>query len=227
MRKLKVLTVALGTMALTGSALAIPTLTISDGVTSTTATSASGVDSYFTVSFDGAWSVVISTGVSKPAAGFGSAAGPLLDLNIQVSALSSSPEHDLTFTFSDNGFGPSPDGFLAQLSGHVVSGTGQNVTYNTYYDSGNVTAAETSLLTTSGTLAPFSYHSAQSGSAGSLALYSLTEVVTIGGAGTAPGASYSLDASLAGVSSVPDGGTTGMLLGAALSGLAFLRRKMA
>jgi hypothetical protein len=39
MKKLKILALALGALAVAGSALAIPTLTISDGITSTTLTS--------------------------------------------------------------------------------------------------------------------------------------------------------------------------------------------
>jgi hypothetical protein len=52
--------------------------------------------------------------------------------------------------------------------------------------------------------------------------YSLTEVLTINGG--ASGGSYSLDGSL---TTVPDGGTTAMLLGAALSVLGLIRRKLA
>jgi hypothetical protein len=53
--------------------------------------------------------------------------------------------------------------------------------------------------------------------------FGLAEYVTLV---SSPGGSYSLDASIGGTG-VPDGGTTVMLLGAALSGLACLRRKMA
>jgi hypothetical protein len=223
MKKLKTLMVALGAVAMTGSAFAIPTLIISDGVTSTSLTSASGIVTYANATFDNAWSVVISTGETKPV--LGSAVSPTFDLNVQATSLSLSPVRNLTISFSDNGFGPSPSSFQAQLSGHLVSGVGQNVLYNTYVDAGNVTSATTTLLTTSGSLTPPTYASLVGGTAGSLALYSITQVLTINGTptGTA-GGSYSLDGSLTGV---PDGGTTVMLLGAALSGLALLRRKMA
>jgi hypothetical protein len=222
MKRIKLLAMALATMAVTGSALAIPTLIISDGVTSTSLTSASGIVVYSNTSFDGAWSVVISTGETKPA--LGSATTPIFDLNIQATSLTSAATHNLTITFSDNGFGPTSGNFQAILSGHLVAGTGQNVTYNTYYDAGNVTGATTTPLTSSGAVPPPNYNSTVGGGPVNQSLYSLTQVVTIGGAGTGAGGSYSLDASLAGV---PDGGTTVMLLGAALSGLALLRRKLA
>jgi len=226
MRKLKVLTVALGAMALTGSALAIPTLSISDGLTSVSLTDASGIVQYVNPSLDSAWSIVISTAETKPA--LGGAANPMFDLNVQATSVGGSlPANNLVITFSDNGFSPASGNFQVVLDGHVVSGTGQPVTYATYYDAGNVTGATTTLLTSLGLPGP-SYNGTATGGPVNQSLYSLTQALTIGinSVGT-PGGTYSLDASLAGVSSVPDGGTTGMLLGATLSGLAFLRRKMA
>ncbi len=223
MKTFKALAVGLAAIAVTGSALAIPTLTISDGLTTVTVTDASGIVVYANPSFDASWSVVISTAETKPA--LGTAASPVMDLNVQATSLSANPVRNLTITFSDNSFGPAPSAFQTQMSGHVVSGTGQNVTYNTYVSAANVVGAQTTLLTASGIMAPPTYSSVKTGSVGTLALYSITQVVTINGTpvGTT-GGSYSLDASLTGV---PDGGTTVMLLGAALSGLAFLRRKLA
>src|ERR1017187_7133112 len=192
MKELIVLTVALGTLAVTGSALAIPTLTISDGVTTTTLIGVSGIVSYVNTNFDGAWSVVIVTGETKPV--LGSACNPAMDLNIQATSLTPSPP--LTISFSDNGFGPSPGNFVAKLTGHVNPGTGQNVTYNTYYDAANVTGAKTTLLTASGILAPPTYSSTNSSGAINQTLYSLTQVVTIGGAGAGAGGSYTFDATI-------------------------------
>jgi hypothetical protein len=81
------------------------------------------------------------------------------------------------------------------------------------------------MLTTSGPLSPVAgLYAGSQGAAINASFYSLDEVVTI--AGGRVGGSYSLDASL-NTTAVPDGGTTVMLLGAALSGLAFLRRKIA
>jgi hypothetical protein len=219
MKKLKVLAVALGAVAVTSSALAIPTLTISDGLTTATVTSATGFVNYNNPTFDASWSVVISTAETKPL--IGTAALPIMDINAQVTSLAATPQRNLTITFSDVGFGPTPS-FVAILSGHVVAGTGANVTYNTYYDNLNTLAALTTPLTASGTLPGPTYASTVGGGA-IAANYSLTQVITVNGSTTA-GASYSLDGSLTGV---PDGGTTVMLLGAALSGLALLRRKIA
>jgi hypothetical protein len=221
MKKFKTLMVALGAVAMTGSALAIPTLIISDGTTSTSVTSANGIVQYSTANFDGAWSVVISSGTTKPADG--SATNPFMDLSITATALTLSPARNLTISFFDTGYGPFNGSLAAILSGHVTTGTGQAVSYNTYWSALNA-GATTTLLTASGSLSPAFYNSSQTGSISDANPFSITQVVTINGTATGPGGSYSLDASL---SSVPDGGTTVMLLGAALSGLAFLRRKLA
>jgi streptogramin lyase len=213
MKKLRILVSALGTLVVAGSALATPTLTISDGVTSTTISNPSGTVTYFSGGFDSAWSAVIVTGATKPV--LGSACKPLMDLNIQATSLILFPPRTLTVTFSDNGFGPSQINIQAVMSGHLLSGTGQPINYSTYYDPGNVTGAKTMPLTTSGTLAPSTYSSTNNGGPINQTLYSLTQVVTIGGAGGAAGGSYSLDASLNSTvippvfTSVPTGGSLG------------------
>ena len=226
MKNSKMLAVALGAVVVTTSALATPTLVIWDDLGAVaTAPAVGGIVVYSNPSFDaGRWSVVISTGESKPA--LGSATSPTMDLNIQASSLGIVADN-LHVSWSDNGFGPFNSTIQAQLSGHVVSGTGAPISYNTYYDPANsvwTTAATPggtqTLLTTSGTLAPPLYFSTQNGAL-SQSAFGLTEFVTIT---STPGGAYSIDASL---SAAPDGGTTVMLLGAALSGLAFLRRKMA
>lgn len=238
MKRLTMLAVALGAVAATSSAFAVPTLTISDGLGGTSVTildggaldqdailhpGNNGVVVYANSAFDNLWRVVISTGETKPA--LGSATSPMFDLNVQATSLGGSvPANNLVISFSDNGFGPTAGHFQAILSGHLVGGTGQPVTYNTYYDAGNVTGAQTTLLTSMGP--SMNYNGVNSGGSFNQALYSITQVVTIGinPVGT-PGGMYSLDASL--ICPVPDGGTTVLLLGAALSGLAFLRRKIA
>src|ERR1035441_8521770 len=72
---------------LTAPIQASPTVIISDGVTSTLISRISGVVTYATPSFDGAWSTVMTTGESKPA--LGNAANPEMDLNIQATSLGS------------------------------------------------------------------------------------------------------------------------------------------
>ena len=228
MKKLKMLAVALGTVVVTSSALAVPTLTIWDANVTTTVAAVSGIATYGNVAFDGQWSVVISTAETKPA--LGSALNPAMDLNVQATSLgAAAPANNLHVSWSDNAFGPFNADIQAQLSGHVVSGTGATVQYDTYYSAANGLstggALAGSLYTTSGLVAPSlatkGYASVQNGVNINNSAFGVTELLTIT---SAPGGSYSLDASLNGV---PDGGTTVMLLGAALSGLAILRRKMA
>ena len=213
MKELIVVAVALGALAVAGSALAVPTLTISDGAATATVMSPTGVVNYQNTNFDGgAWSVVIVSAETKPA--LGSPCNPAMDLNIQATSLGT-PNRNLHISWSDSGFGPPPSNIVAKITGRVNLGTGQNVTYNTYYDAGNVTGATNTLLTASGVLAPPIYSSTNTSSGGAITqtLYSLTQVVTIG-SGAGAGGSYTLDASLSATSapvftSVPTGGSLG------------------
>jgi hypothetical protein len=97
--------------------------------------------------------------------------------------------HPLTVSFSsDKIYGPSSGEFLAQLSGQVLSGTGQSVTFNTY--------ANTTLLTTSGNVpGPAYVGSWTSDDVNMGSPYSLTEVITIQASSVA-GGSCSLDSVL-------------------------------
>jgi hypothetical protein len=112
-------------------------------------------------------------------------------LSIQATSLSvpGANLHPLTVSFSsDEIYGPSSGEFLAQLSGQVLSGAGQSVTFNTY--------ANTTLLTASGNVpGPDYVGSWTSGDMNVGNPYSLTEVITIQ-ANSVAAASYSLDATL-------------------------------
>src|SRR5262249_10559550 len=122
---------------------------------------------------------------------------------------------NLTISLSDNNFGPTTGTFVGKLSGSVGGGPGTNVTFSSFYNAANVTSATTTPLTTTGVLPPPAYFPPNQLSAPfSQPLYSLTEVVTIGGM---PGSSglYNLDASLA----VPEPSSFCLLLG----GLAVFR----
>jgi len=151
-----------------------------------------------------------------------------MDLNIQATSLGAASDN-LRVAWSDNGFGPMSGTLTAQMTGHVVSGIGSTIQYRTYYDVNNgvwttASTPTTALLTDSGLLATPTYASLNSSSLNQ-ALYGLTEFVVIN---SSPGGAYSLDATLNGApDGVPDGGTTVMLLGAALAGLACLRRIIA
>ena len=228
MKKLKILAVALGAVAITSSALATPTLVIWDtgGGSATVLAAPSGIATFASVSFDGAWSVVITTSETKPA--IGSATAPAMDLNVQATSLAAAGlGRDLHVSWSDDAYGPFNSSLAAKLTGHVVTGTGAGVQYKTFYQAGagvwNTAAAPSwTLLTDSGVLPAPTYADSRNGAINQ-ASFGLTEYVTVI---SSPAGSYSLDASIGGTG-VPDGGTTVMLLGAALSGLACLRRKMA
>jgi hypothetical protein len=114
-----------------------------------------------------------------------------LGLSIQATSLPvpGANLHPLTVSFSsDKIYGPSSGKFLAQLSGQLLSGTGQTVTFNTY--------ANTTLLTTSGNLPDPDYVGSWAGGDVNVGNpYSLTEVITIQ-ASSGAGASYSLGGTL-------------------------------
>jgi VPDSG-CTERM motif len=222
--------VAVATMALAGSVYAIPTLVVTDGSgISAIQTSASGVVTISTS--DGDWSVVVSTGISSPPAiGQGTASEPVMDLAITATYIGNGTAgNPLTISFGSDAFGPSSGSVIAELTGHVVSGTGNAVGFTTVAASGSVLPTTTTPKIPGTTLTSTSipnlggaYSSFVLGGPLNLSSYSLDEVVTL--TGNAGGSSYSIDASL---TSVPDGGMTLVLLGSALSGLALIKRKLA
>lgn len=231
MKQLKMLAVALGAVVVSNSALADPTLWIWDtgggaGSGSLVPVPAgTGIATYANPTFDGAWSVVITTSKTKPATG--SATAPMMDLNIQAVSLGVAGR-DLHVSWSDDAFGPFNAALKATMTGHVLSGTGAGagVRYQSYYQAGAgvwAAAAQPSgtwnLYTDSGALPPPVYNSTQTGALNQSS-FGLTEYVTIT---STPGAAYSLDAQIV---QIPEPSTTMLLLGAAVSGLAFLRRKV-
>ena len=233
MRSIKAVLGTLAVMALAGSAMAVQNqvIWVSDNGTALVGSPSASTSGAITFSgSDAFWTVVISTGTAyPPLSGQGSLSSPVTDLSITATEIGdSAATHALTITFGADGYGPTAGAFAAILSGHVVSGTGQTVTYNSYYtgsplNPASMTPPAGTLLTASGPVAPATYNSTVSSAGVSLAApYALEEVVTIGS--SPQGASYSLDASLR---TVPDGGTTAMLLGGALSVLGLIRRKLA
>src|SRR5579862_595727 len=172
-----------------------PILIVSDGVNSSGAiTLTNGSGNYVNESFSGSWSVVITTGQSKPA--LGSAISPNMELDIVATSLGST--NPLTITLSDNNFSPiaGNNNAIAQFIGHAFGGTGDVLTFNTYTDTNNTLGALTSLLTTSGDMLPDGGNQYSSTAIGSLSLcrpYALSEVVQIGGT---KAASYSLSVNL-------------------------------
>jgi hypothetical protein len=190
---MKTVLALLAVVACAGSASASPTISVSDnggGLSTVPVSSASGSVVY--TGSDSFWSLVIATGLaSPPYAGYGTLSAPYMHLSIQAtsSPVPGANLHPLTISFgSDKIYGPPSVEFLAQLSGHVVSGTGQTVTFNTY--------ANSTLLTASGNLTASQYiGSWTNGNVNVGNPYSLTEIMTIQASSVA-GASYSLDGTL-------------------------------
>jgi len=188
---------------------AVPVLTIYDGNPADTVTAdggGSGQVSTNAVNIGG-WSLTVETGETKPY--LGSATAP--DMSLSFDAISSvSGTHTLTLTWSDTGFGPSSGDFFASIG---TTGSGTSVGFATYYNTGNTIQtgpAGGTLLTTISSLAgsELAYVAPLSGYTG----YSLTEVVTI--TATQAGVITTGNATLV---SVPDAGSTLILLGAAIS----------
>ena len=189
MRK-ETLKAAISVAALTASLAAYgdATITVSDGIVTATATvDTNGVGVYVNPTFSSAWLAVIVTARTKPTVG--SASNPNIELDVAATSLTGAP---LTITFSDNNFGPMSGTLNARLDGHVFSGAGGAVSYNTYYDTGNAIGAQTSLLTASGNVSP-PYSSTANSPTLSANAFSLTQVITIAGGS---GGNYSLAANL-------------------------------
>ncbi|HLX69316.1 MAG TPA: hypothetical protein VKV04_06785 [Verrucomicrobiae bacterium] len=170
-----------------------PVIIVSDGVTSTgpIALTNNGSGAFATSSFDSSWSVVVTAGESKPL--IGTSNSPNLELDIQATSLGSA--NPLTVILSDNNFGPTSgnNNLTAQFNGQAFGGAGSPVTFNTYIDTNNALAALTTILTTSGAMAPNNYLNTETGSLSLAGPYSLSEVVTIPGT---TAAAYSLLANL-------------------------------
>jgi len=195
---------------------ATPTITISDG-TNSISVSDNGVgdanSAVGQVTWIGAldnWTLNVDTGTTYPA--IGTLAFPALDLSFN--AISNGSGGTLWIYFSADGFGPSA-GTSNTVIGGTVSGPG-TVSYSTYGGNSDTLFDTSNWLSTVGPFTgPAFSSSTLGGLVNSAGPYSLTELVTI----TSTGAStITGDAFL----SVPEAGTTVMLLGAGLIALGFI-----
>lgn len=212
----KFLAVAAGVAGLVGTASAVPTLYLSDGVTSVTVADGGPLDSNpaaGVVTYNGAvginWTLNVTTGLSKP--DLGSARQPWMDMN-SVNATSRGAGN-LTLKFSDDFFGPTSGKLVSKLGGTTVG----SVNVKTYADAANTIFGQGTLLTSQGAFGPGAFANKQSLAFNGSIPYSLTEVATI--THTKRGVT-SFNEELR----VPDAGLTIALLGSSLLGLAAFSR---
>ena len=184
------------------AAFAAPTIVISDGVTAVTNSVASG--EVFATLIDQYWTVYNANGNN-----LGDPHNPALELDATPNDVAGGAP-DLTITFSDNGFGPTPGRYFSVVDAHAFGGTGGKITFDTFYDLGNQVLALTSPLTTSPDLLPDGsglYHYQTPGGSGASIIgspFSLTEVLTISGLSKSD---YSIGAELDSLSLACAGGT--------------------
>jgi len=196
----------------------VTTVTVGDGTVADTASGVPGVVSW--TGPVGDWFVTVTTGMTKPASGLGSASSPRFHLS-EVNAFATGPNpNTLTIEFSETDFTvPLPAGAKADIS---WNSSNSKLSYETYVGYGNVLFQQSALITTMG---PFAGAGSSVGSAtatGSVGAggppVSFTLVLTITQAGWE--GSMSADATLA----VPDTGSSLLLLGSALGCLGLLAR---
>jgi hypothetical protein len=218
----KLLPLVAGVLALAAPpvAYAVPTLQLTDGVTTVTIEDMSGSDFNPTVgavTFIGSvgnFSLNGTTGISKPV--LGSATLPSLDLSsVEVSGPSGGGT--LTIRFSDDFFGPTLGGVTASIGG--TTPIGGTVLYSTFADASNVPFGTSTLLTTQGPFGGPAFSGTTFANLGLLS-FSLTQEVVI--SHSSPGLVTSFNAEL---KAVPDGGSTVAFLGAVLVGLESFRRR--
>jgi len=163
------------------------------------------------------WAVTVTTGLTMPFQG--TPARPYMDLN-SITATSVGAG-SLIIQFSEVGFGPVASGNVqANIGGVVLGSVGSSLTYNTF--AGAALWDQTTALTSQGPFSPGAFSGIANGPAYSSlgATFSLTQEILL--THTTPGSS-SFNAEL----TVPEGGTTLMLLGSALTVLGVFRRKFA
>ena len=220
---------------------ATPVLAVSiDGITYTTiaidegagdGSAGAGLEGVVTRTLAGyhGWSVTVIGGLTKPVPGY-TAANALMDLSVDASYNASGGPGNANSTvlyiaFSENGFTPVPGGYEVIQTGSATSGAGTGEV-RTFSGGGAGLNTELDMSNPLLTLGPLANSFNTSGSTGNVpsgAPYSLTivQILTSTALSPAGATTFSTDASIQ--ASVPDGGSTLMLLGAALSGMGLLR----
>lgn len=167
----------------------------------------------------GGWNLNVVAALSKPS--LGSAAAPEMDLALQGTATAAAAGTTIKFRFSDIDFTPVPGGFSMAFSAN--NNTSVPGTYNAYVGGNSLYDFAAGL----GTLGPVSGATISINVASPGATpdpYSITLVTSLTRGTGSANLRISTDASLASLASVPDGGSALMLLGTALSALAFYGR---
>lgn len=206
---------AIAIAGLTQAAQALPSLRIFDGTTTITITDNAAGDSSGVagrVVWDGTignWTLNTHVGTGYPV--LGSLSNPVLDLSFN--AVSNGAGGTLTISFSVDGFGPTSGSATAMIGGTA----GGTVMYRTGGGTNNTLFNMSNILTTQGPFTSAFSGSATGGAINNVGPYSLTQQIQI----THTGAGISTGNSLL---TVPDSGTSVLLLGTGLMGLACMAR---
>jgi len=176
----------LAVLGLANSASASGIITLSDGVnpsitvSNLTTGDLSSQEGVMSVKTNiGVWSVVITTGTTKPT--FGSATAPAMDLDVNFTSTGAG---NLTVIFSDDSFQSVPGTLNAAFTANPSTGGPATVDFAAYGDASNADGLTTLLANTgiNAFASPFTYFSA-SGPISLATPYSLSEVLTISAAG--------------------------------------------
>lgn len=205
--------VTIGLVTVVTSSYAVPTLFISDGVGDTEVI-ADGSSTVATGGSLGVWNLTFGQGTEV---GGASPSLSLFTFDASVSGAAGNAPYNLYVWFGDVNFGPTSGSFLAQING-VTTG---KITYNTYADLNN-TLFGTSMALTTETFGSGLVSGSKTTGPETLPLdYSWTQelVITQTGGGLTTVTATLSDPPAGGVSVVPEGGMTLVLLGSSLIAL--------